>query len=382
MKNLFLVALVAGVMLAEIARGVQPLTQSTYTEIIHEANTIQASGDATPARVNDLLKAPNRVRTGPQSRAELTAPDNSITRVGANTVFAFSDGGRTLNLEAGSLLFHAPKGVGGGVIKSGGVSAAVLGTTLLASTTTNGGFRVIVLEGKAKITLANGKTVTLKAGQEFCMQPGSLGVFTVCEINLATLVSSSQLVIGFSHPLPSLALVQAAVKKQKSAIASGEAIDTGSTPGEIAYSPVAWSPGINNIAVPQQSVQPVVTTTIVNTFAGNFVSLIGPAPGPPGGPGIPFYNGPAASYPGPTSVGGLPYFSSANPYVVGSLGLNGTAQATAAGFGAPLTFSSPGNAPAGTPFPYFDVTYPTYSSTTVTKTTYPGTPSRGLILIP
>ncbi len=150
----------AAVALVNFSAAAAPLTESTFTEIIRDVNTLTTAGNPAAAKVNDVLKAPDRVRTGPESRAELTAADNTLTRVGANTVFSFSDSGRTLNLEQGSLLFHSPKGKGGGTIKSGGVSAAVLGTTLMVSATTDGGFKVILLEGKGSVTLANGKSVT------------------------------------------------------------------------------------------------------------------------------------------------------------------------------------------------------------------------------
>ena len=113
-----------------------PLTESTVTEIIKEVNLLPAgAAAATQAKLKDVVKAPDRVRTGAESRTELTAPDNTITRIGANTVFSFEAKDRVLNLEKGSLLFHSPKGAGGGTIKSGGASAAVLGTTLMVAAT-------------------------------------------------------------------------------------------------------------------------------------------------------------------------------------------------------------------------------------------------------
>jgi hypothetical protein len=204
-----------------------PLTESTYTEIIRDVNTVSTDGNPNAAKLNDLLKAPDRVRTGPESRAELTAADKTITRVGANTVFSFSDSGRTLNLDHGSLLFHAPKGIGGGTIKSGGASAAVLGTTLIVSATADGGFKVILLEGSGKVTLPNGKSVTLHAGELVFVAPNGTELSKVQEINLAKLVAGSNLVNGFSHPLSSAPLIQAAIDRQNSQFASGGAVDTG-----------------------------------------------------------------------------------------------------------------------------------------------------------
>jgi hypothetical protein len=204
-----------------------PLTESMFTEIIRDVNTLNAAGSPAAAKVNDMLKAPDRVRTGSESRAELTAADNTITRVGANTVFSFSDSGRTLNLEQGSLLFHSPKGRGGGTIKSGGAAAAVLGTTLIVSATKDGGFKVILLEGNGKVTLANGKSATLKAGQIVFVAPNGNELSQVLTINLGKLVAGSNLVNGFSHPLPSIALIDAAVNDQATLLASGSVMDTG-----------------------------------------------------------------------------------------------------------------------------------------------------------
>ncbi len=183
-------------------------------------------------RLNQLLKAPQRVRTGPQSRAELTAADHTITRVGANTVFSFADSGRTVNLEQGSLLFQAPKGIGGGNIKSGGASAAVLGTTLIVSATKHGGFKVILLEGKGKILLPNDKYVILKAGQEVFVLSDGKGFSRVFDINLDKLVHGSLLIDGFSHEHPpSMQLILAAIQHQKSLLASGWGTDTGPASG-------------------------------------------------------------------------------------------------------------------------------------------------------
>ncbi len=148
MKAIFLMAAIT--VAARFSGAAAPLTESTFTEIIHDVNTLSTAGAAAPAKVSDVLKAPDRVRTGPESRAELTAPDRTITRVGANTVFSYADNGRTLNLEQGNVLFHAPKGLGGGTIKSGGAAAAVLGTTIIVSATPNGGFKVILLEGRGR----------------------------------------------------------------------------------------------------------------------------------------------------------------------------------------------------------------------------------------
>src|ERR1041385_5852944 len=168
MKTRFLVMFVFS---GALAISAAPLTESTFTEVVKDVNIVAATTKTLQvAQVNGVVKAPDLVRTGPASRAELTAPDQTITRIGANTVFSFEPTGRNLNLQQGSVLFHSPAGKGGGSIRSGGASAAVLGTTLIVAATDGGGFMVIVLEHKAKVTLPSGNANTLNEGQMVFVQ--------------------------------------------------------------------------------------------------------------------------------------------------------------------------------------------------------------------
>lgn len=237
-----------------------PLTQSTFTEVVRDVNVVSADTKAAaPATVNELVTAPNLVRTGPESRAELTAPDQTITRIGANTVFSFEPSGRNIDLEKGNVLFHSPHGKGGGSIRSGGAAAAVLGTTLIVSSTGTGGFKVIVLEGHGTVTLPNGHSTTLNAGQLVFVLPGQTDFDHVLEINLGKLVAGSTLVNGFSTPLPSQPLIQIAIDHQNQQLNNGK-VDTGQPP-EI-YIPDPSNNGMNNIDHHTIRVIPAPTITI------------------------------------------------------------------------------------------------------------------------
>jgi hypothetical protein len=208
-----------------IARAAAPLTESVFTEIINDAKVVTAATSAaTPAKTNDLFKAPDLVRTGPASRVELTAADSTITRIGANTIFTFEPGGRSIYLERGSVLFHTPAGKGGGAIKHGGASAAVLGTTIIGAILVDGSFKIMVLEGQCLVTLRDGSTMTLNAGQFVIIPPnGNNFGQGVMNFNIQQLVARLLLLQGFSHPLSSLPLINDAIQQQNTAIANGTA---------------------------------------------------------------------------------------------------------------------------------------------------------------
>ena len=104
------------------------LKQSKFTQVVNDVRIVSAANSLEkPAVVNAVFTMPDLVRTGEASRAELVATDDTITRVGANTVFSFDPANRTIDLQQGSLLFHSPKGMGGGTIRTSSATASVLG---------------------------------------------------------------------------------------------------------------------------------------------------------------------------------------------------------------------------------------------------------------
>ena len=203
------------------------LTQARFTEVINEVNIIaEGSGPRKRAEINDLFKVPDILQTGARSRAELRANDETITRVGANTVFSFESQGRAIRLQKGSILFHSPTGRGGGVIKTGSATASVLGTTITVVTTKEGGFKLLVQEGKAKVELPNGVEQTVNAGQLVFILPNADRISPPISFDLERQVEGSNLIQGFHKPISSLKKIDRAVMQQNRLVKRGRAEKT------------------------------------------------------------------------------------------------------------------------------------------------------------
>ena len=177
-------------------------------------------------KVNDIFSVPDVMRTGADSRVEMIAEDDTVTRVGANTVFSFEAQKREINLQKGSVLFNSPTGKGGGTIRTAAATAAVQGTTLIVVTTQNGGFKVLLLEGSGRVKTPKGRFRTLKAGQMVFAEPGG-ELSRALTFQLSQQVGASLLVGGFKKPLASMAKIEAAISKQEAQIAKGQLQETG-----------------------------------------------------------------------------------------------------------------------------------------------------------
>ena len=170
-----------------------------------------------PAAVNDPVRHGTAVRTGTESRTELTFTDLTITRLGANTIFSFDEGTRTMNLGSGALLFQVPKGSGGATITTSAVTAAITGTTGIgefhpaSSTRPKPLSKWLCLEGTFHLYLRNGQSIELGPGKAVSTDGTSFS--KVLTFDIAQVMRTSLLVTGFNTPLASLDLIQIAERK-------------------------------------------------------------------------------------------------------------------------------------------------------------------------
>ena len=135
-----------------------PLRECRVTQVVSDVKLLPDRAAPRPAAIDDRVDIGTAVRTGTRSRSELTFIDQTMTRLGANTIFSFkgepalpaegpgrlsleapshlkstsrssTSGSRVMHLNEGAMLFQVPKGTGGATIESPLVTAAVTGTT-------------------------------------------------------------------------------------------------------------------------------------------------------------------------------------------------------------------------------------------------------------
>jgi hypothetical protein len=178
---------------------------------------------AVPAKVNEKIAENSKVTTAAASMAELTFGDSSITRIGANSVFSFQSKERLVKLDKGTALIHATPGNGGATVDCGGVTAAVSGSTFMASRSATGGAVFVLLEssGSLKVTTPGGQTVTILPGQAASTGTGPKSAIQVFDVDVKKVMETTPLVSGFKE-LPSQAEINVVTEKQQAMIREGK----------------------------------------------------------------------------------------------------------------------------------------------------------------
>jgi len=191
-----------------------PLREARVTEVIRDVKLLSKQEAARPAAINDSINENTAVHTGAKSRAELTFTDQTLARVGANTVFSFSEGSRNLNLGSGAMLLEVPKGAGGGKISTPAVTAAVTGTTLMFEYNPGAAAKLMVLDGHARFCSVKdpAECVVVNEGEIAIFADGHFS--TPTKFNERKVVKSARLIHGFKRKLPSLPLIYEVIRAQ------------------------------------------------------------------------------------------------------------------------------------------------------------------------
>ena len=103
------------------------LKEAKVTQVIQDVRVLPSGAAPRPAALNDDVRQGTAVKTGIQSRSELTFKDQTITRLGEKTIYSPGAGVRTIDVGSGQFLLYVPKKSGGAKVKMGPVTAAITG---------------------------------------------------------------------------------------------------------------------------------------------------------------------------------------------------------------------------------------------------------------
>src|SRR5207248_5680965 len=190
--------------------------EARITQLILDVRVLAYHTAPRLASLNDNLIDGTGIRTGADSRAELTFPDLTITRVGANSIFSFNQGGHSVDIESGAILLRVPSHSSGAHVHGDVLTISLPGTTLLFESRPASYNKLIVLEGAARAALRRpaAQAATVRAGQMLVVQSGASYLPKPVEIDLDRLMKTATLVTKL-RPLPSLNLILAAIDDQK-----------------------------------------------------------------------------------------------------------------------------------------------------------------------
>jgi len=199
--------------------------EARVTRVVKDVQLLASDASTRPASVNDSVPEGMKVRTGAESRTELIFSDQTVTRLGANTVFDFRDGSRNLVLGEGALLLQVPESARGAKINSGGMAAAVTGTTIVFESHPTH-YKLLVLEGTGRLYRPGhfGDSVLLRAGQMVFGKPNT-ALSNPVDFDIGRFLKTCRFITDFP-PLRSAPLMANEVEKQQRQKSEKTLIDT------------------------------------------------------------------------------------------------------------------------------------------------------------
>ena len=224
MKNSIL-SLAVTIFALGISQSMAADSAATVTEAVNQVvhGSSQAT-DTAPATPGTRLQDGEYLKTGVKSRAELELANQTITRLGANTIFNYSLANNEVDLQAGTILFSKPKDGQQMNIKTASVAAAIVGTTGFVSVH---GHQVLfgLIEGHAVLTIG-GIRYHVGAGETLQFNNGTPP--QIHSFNVPLLLKTSPLITNFK-PLPNQPYIDREVAEYNN-LASRGYIESGSGP--------------------------------------------------------------------------------------------------------------------------------------------------------
>ena len=250
-------------------------SKAEITRLHNDVKVLKENVAPKTASVGQEINPVTSVATGPDSRAELRFPDQSLTRLGSNSRFTLRGDARTIDLEKGTMLLQVPEQIRGAKVRTAAVTAAVTGGTAMIEYLPGGYIKLIVIEGFVDLVMNNDPSnfKQFKAGQMLIMKADGSSIPDAVDVDLKVILKTSKLIKSDDQSGINQGLVDQAVQQQQQLIQSGELQPT-------------------NLVIPGQGTYVVVNTDnsqVTNIF-NNFTLNNGDTPPPgttPGTPGEP-----------------------------------------------------------------------------------------------
>ena len=201
--------------------------QAHVTEVIRDVRLLSSQTASRPAIVNDSVNEGTAVRTGTESRAELMFNDQTLTRLGANTVFSFGAAARTYDLSSGAILMTAPRQTGTVKISAGVATCAVSGFTGIVESHSKFWNKILIIEGDGDVWLKKNPSDHrhMHSRQILVYPPNATVLPQPQEFDVCKVINNGFLITGFSHKLPSWPLLVAECDRQRSAPVVTQLVD-------------------------------------------------------------------------------------------------------------------------------------------------------------
>src|SRR3989440_5331630 len=205
------------------------LRAARVTQIINDVKLLPGQAAARAAVVNESVNTGTAVRTGVDSRTELTFSDLTITRLGANTVFSFNGQARQVDLGSGAVLVQVPRSGAEVKIRTAAVTAAITGGTALFEAHKGLPTKLLMLEGIGRF-YRNGhpEEAAIVHGGEMAMMTLDGQITRPTKFNAALVYKTSKLITSFP-PLANADLILAVIAEQQAELA-GQSSPTSEPP--------------------------------------------------------------------------------------------------------------------------------------------------------
>lgn len=302
---------------ATVLTAAAPSREAHVSQVVEDVKLLEAHGAPRPAAVNDTVTAERAVRTGKESRAELTFTDLTVTRLGANTIFSLKAGAREVDLKNGTILLSVPTGAAPVRANTVAVTVAVTGGTALLGTGPPTKF--MVLEGLGTLYPKGHpeQAVTVHAG-EMVTTTKNGRVRNQEKVDVKLVLETSLLIVGFP-PLPNLPLIMDVVDQQlaEQSITVSNQLSSKSFLNviDVTDQNADANPDVVQVRVetpgPSPSTSPTTSPTISPTVSPTVSPSVSPTVSPSVSPTV-------SPSPSPIKFGTPATITSPNPYLITS----------------------------------------------------------------